>query len=78
MALDWSSTRGPSGDLSSTPGGPRSRVRARFAHLDRGLAWRLAPIGLLVLAAATYLWNLTVSGYANTYYSAAAQAAGQS
>ena len=42
-------------------------------------AWvRLAPLGLGMLAAVLYLWNLDVSGYANTYYSAAAQAAGQS
>ena len=78
MALDWSSTRGPSGDLSSTPGGPRSRVRRLAVALDRETAWRLAPVGLLVLAAVAYLWNLTASGYANTYYSAAAQAASQS
>ena len=46
--------------------------------MDRETAWRLAPLGLLVLAAVAYLWNLTASGYANTYYSAAAQAASQS
>ena len=37
----------------------------------------VAPLGLGLLAAAVYLWNLTVSGYANTYYAAAAQAASQ-
>ena len=37
-----------------------------------------APLALGLLAAALYLWDLTVSGYANTYYSAAAQAAAQS
>ena len=78
MALDWSSTRGASGDLSSTPGGPRSRVRRRTIALGRETAWRLAPLGLLLIAAVAYLWNLSVSGYANTYYSAAAQAASQS
>ncbi len=34
------------------------------------------PVGLL--AAVVTLWSLDVSGYANTYYSAAAQAASQS
>ncbi len=36
------------------------------------------PVVLAVVAAVAYLWNLQVSGYANTYYSAAAQAASQS
>lgn len=30
--------------------------------------------GLVMLAAATYLWNLSINGWANAYYSAAAQA----
>lgn len=78
MALDWSKTRGSSGDLSSTPGGPRSHVRGRILGLDREAAWRLAPLALFLLAGGAYLWNLTASGYANTYYAAAAQAASQS
>ena len=42
-------------------------------------AWvRVAFVGVIALAALLYLWNLAVSGYANTYYSAAALAAGQS
>jgi 4-amino-4-deoxy-L-arabinose transferase-like glycosyltransferase len=39
---------------------------------------RLALAGLAVLSAGLYLVNLTVSGYANTYYAMAAQAASQS
>ncbi len=39
---------------------------------------RLAPFGIGLLAAVVAFWNLTASGYANTYYSAAAQAASQS
>jgi 4-amino-4-deoxy-L-arabinose transferase-like glycosyltransferase len=35
-------------------------------------------LGVLALAAVLYVWNLTVSGYANTYYSAAALAGSQS
>ncbi|MEI7743604.1 MAG: glycosyl transferase, partial [Chloroflexota bacterium] len=38
----------------------------------------MAPIALGALAAFTCLWDLTSSGWANTYYSAAAQAAAQS
>ncbi len=48
---------------------------ARGATRRRALA---APAALAVLAGVLYLWNLTVSGYANTYYSAAAQAGSQS
>ncbi|HYO41592.1 MAG TPA: glycosyltransferase family 39 protein [Candidatus Limnocylindrales bacterium] len=40
--------------------------------------WRFVPVALAVLAGTLYLWNLTISGYANTYYSAAAQAGSQS
>ncbi len=39
---------------------------------------RLAPVALAVLAAVLYGTDLAVSGYANTYYSAAAQAASES
>jgi 4-amino-4-deoxy-L-arabinose transferase-like glycosyltransferase len=42
-------------------------------------AWvRPAFFGVIALAAVLYLWNLTVSGYANTYYSAAAVSASNS
>ena len=79
MALDWSSTRGSPGGLSSTPGGPRSRVRdAVTAPGATGLAWRLVPVAIVALAAVAYLWNLAISGWANTYYAAAAQAGSQS
>jgi 4-amino-4-deoxy-L-arabinose transferase-like glycosyltransferase len=57
------------------PDGPDSRT------LERSLeaAWpRLAFAGVIALAAVLYVWNLTVSGYANTYYSAAALSASQS
>jgi 4-amino-4-deoxy-L-arabinose transferase-like glycosyltransferase len=37
-----------------------------------------ATLGVVVLAAIVYIANLTISGYANTYYSAAAQAGAQS
>ncbi|MER7607986.1 glycosyltransferase family 39 protein [Nocardioides sp. NPDC127503] len=46
-------------------------------------SWRPTPeraslIVLLTLTAAAYLWTLSESGYANQYYSAAAQAGGES
>ena len=40
--------------------------------------YRLAFWGLLAATAAAYLWNLSASGWANAYYSAAAQAGSQS
>jgi 4-amino-4-deoxy-L-arabinose transferase-like glycosyltransferase len=49
-------------------------------RLARGAdaAWVLpAHIAVLALAAFVYIFNLTVSGYANTFYSMAAQAASQ-
>jgi 4-amino-4-deoxy-L-arabinose transferase-like glycosyltransferase len=46
--------------------------------VEKGRSWLLALAGVMGLAAFLYLWNLTVSGYANTYYSAAALAASQS
>jgi len=47
--------------------------------VPRAPAWtRLAPLEVGLLAAVVAFWSLTASGYANTYYSAAAQAASQS
>jgi 4-amino-4-deoxy-L-arabinose transferase-like glycosyltransferase len=43
------------------------------------VAWERLPfVGVVVLAAFVYVYNLTVSGFANTYYAMAAQAAAQS
>ena len=58
-------------------------VRGRLLGMVRGRSdealWvRPAFLGVLALAAVLYVWNLTVSGYANTYYSAAALAGSQS
>ena len=61
------------GDNTARTAQPESRITESRA------AWvRFAPLAVGFLAAAIYLWNLDVSGYANTYYSAAAQAASQS
>jgi 4-amino-4-deoxy-L-arabinose transferase-like glycosyltransferase len=52
-------------------GGVRSLVRGR----SEDPAWaRVALIGLLVATAVAYLWNLTASGDANSFYAAAVQA----
>jgi 4-amino-4-deoxy-L-arabinose transferase-like glycosyltransferase len=57
-------------------GADRPRL-ADFAA-SRLVAPDLPMVALAVLAGALYLVNLTVSGYANTYYAMAAQAASQS
>ena len=62
---------------------PRIRPVEGLRDLVRGdtseAAWvRPAFVAALILAAVLYLWNLTISGYANTYYSAAALAGSQS
>ncbi len=52
---------------------PRTRARAAEP------AWvRPAFAGVTLLSAVLYTWNLAISGYANTYYSAAALAASKS
>ncbi|MGW4999175.1 ArnT family glycosyltransferase [Streptomyces hydrogenans] len=56
---------------------------ARLARLWRGrpedAPWvRPAFLGLLAVTTALYLWNLSASGYANSFYSAAVQAGGES
>ncbi len=59
--------------------GFRRIVRALVRGDQDEAAWvRPALASVLGLAAILYLWNLTISGYANTYYSAAALAGSQS
>jgi 4-amino-4-deoxy-L-arabinose transferase-like glycosyltransferase len=62
---------------------PRFRPAEAVRALVRGdvdeAAWvRPAFFGVMALAAVLYIWNLTISGYANTYYSAAALAGSKS
>jgi 4-amino-4-deoxy-L-arabinose transferase-like glycosyltransferase len=45
-------------------------------HQGRWSRWALAP--LLAATAILYLWNLSASGYGNTFYAAASQAGSQS
>ncbi|GGL36912.1 glycosyltransferase family 39 protein [Phycicoccus endophyticus] len=68
--------RAPLGPTAADPAGPRG---GRLRHLVRGPeadpAWaRPALLALLVVTAVAYLWNLTASGWANAFYSAAVQA----
>ncbi|GGT67473.1 ArnT family glycosyltransferase [Streptomyces lateritius] len=62
---------------------PRPGTGAPLARLWRGRAddapWvRPAFLALLLVTAGLYLWNLSASGYANSFYSAAVQAGGES
>ena len=68
--------------LPAAPAGGSSTADAaslagRLSISERALG-RIALVGVTVLAAVLYLSNLTISGYANSYYSAAALAASQS
>jgi 4-amino-4-deoxy-L-arabinose transferase-like glycosyltransferase len=70
--------RPTAGPASGIPGTVAS-ILGRTTDHDRADAWALPAIaGVAALAGLLYLVNLTVSGYANTYYAMAAQAASQS
>ena len=65
------------------PGWGAGALASRVGSLVRGRAdepaWvRPSLVGVGLLAGVLYLWQLTVSGYANTYYAMAAQAGSQS
>ena len=75
----------PDGGFSADPSaglvqpGASDAVRAGSRAGVTGLSWAVAAqLGVAGLAAIVYIVNLTVSGFANTYYSAAALAASQS
>jgi len=58
-----------------SPRRPRARVDVRSEPRATEPSWaRPALIALLVLTAAAYLWDLSSSGYANSFYAAAVQA----
>ncbi|MDL9947428.1 glycosyltransferase family 39 protein [Gordonia sp. ABSL11-1] len=61
------------------PSGRHGRQLADRPTPHRALRWSpFALAGLLATTAVLYLWNLSSSGYANTFYAAAAQAGSQS
>ncbi|MFJ9577863.1 ArnT family glycosyltransferase [Streptomyces sp. NPDC101191] len=58
---------------------PNSLVRRLWRGRPEDAPWvRPAFYGLLLATTALYLWNLSASGYANSFYSAAVQAGSQS
>jgi 4-amino-4-deoxy-L-arabinose transferase-like glycosyltransferase len=64
----------PPGALDGPPGPPPPVDSPRW-DLRRWITWqRGAVAALLVLTAVAYLWDLTASGYANSFYAAAVQA----
>lgn len=67
--------RGATGHARSARSLPQRVWRGRPE--DPGWA-RPAFLGMLLAITAAYLWNLSASGYANSFYSAAAQAGSQS
>ncbi|MFH5879924.1 ArnT family glycosyltransferase [Arthrobacter sp. NA-172] len=74
----------PEGDAPRNRGRNRGRVRPGStrsgtvrAHDPHGLRHRLELAGVLIATAVLYLWNLGASGWANPFYSAAAQAGSQ-
>ncbi|MFJ6986179.1 MULTISPECIES: glycosyltransferase family 39 protein [unclassified Streptomyces] len=76
---------GPAGaaDAARAPLPPSTGRRSRARRLLRGRPedprWaRPAFLGLLAATLALYVWNLSASGYANSFYSAAVQAGSQS
>jgi 4-amino-4-deoxy-L-arabinose transferase-like glycosyltransferase len=71
--MTWSELFGPA--QAPAPVAEAAPHARPIAAATRG---HLALLGVVGLAALLYGWNLTVSGYANVYYSAAAQAASQS
>jgi 4-amino-4-deoxy-L-arabinose transferase-like glycosyltransferase len=64
---------------SAEPTGSRPLVRRLWRGSEADPTWaRPALLALLAATAAAYLWDLSASGWANAYYSAAAQAGSQS
>ena len=65
-------------NLEPRPAAPGAAFLNRIRSRSRDAVWLLpGTLGVLVLTAVVYLWNLTISGYANTYYAAAALAGSQ-
>jgi 4-amino-4-deoxy-L-arabinose transferase-like glycosyltransferase len=63
------------GDRRPTPPDDRSRWQRIWRSPAAQPAWaRPALLGLLALTAVLYLWDLSASGYANSFYAAAVQA----
>jgi 4-amino-4-deoxy-L-arabinose transferase-like glycosyltransferase len=69
----------PGAEPAPVVGVPRTLGRRALRGRPEDPAWvRPAFLGLLVATAVLYLWGLGASGWANSFYSAAAQAGSQS
>ncbi|WP_427016895.1 glycosyltransferase family 39 protein [Pseudarthrobacter sp. P1] len=64
----------PTGSGPSNDGGPRRRRLARLAFGNQARWIRPSAAAMLVGTALLYLWNITISGYGNSFYAAAVQA----
>jgi 4-amino-4-deoxy-L-arabinose transferase-like glycosyltransferase len=72
-------SKGRSADHQPAGAGRPGRLRRFWRGPDTDPAWaRPAMLGLLLVTLVLYTWNLTASGYANSFYSAAAQAGSES
>jgi 4-amino-4-deoxy-L-arabinose transferase-like glycosyltransferase len=70
---------GITGQASGLPPVARRRLRWRGREDAAGGWWaRPALLALLAVTAAAYAWNLSASGYANSFYAAAVQAGTES
>ncbi|HSC03296.1 MAG TPA: glycosyltransferase family 39 protein, partial [Solirubrobacteraceae bacterium] len=67
--MSWDSIPYPA--AGAGPAAAQSRTRSKDSERLRALVARPELIGLLALTAVLNLWNLSVNGWANTYYSAA-------
>jgi 4-amino-4-deoxy-L-arabinose transferase-like glycosyltransferase len=63
---------------SASRGGRGLMARLVLGREDDAVWVRPALVGLLICTAALYLWDLSASGWANTFYSAAVQAGAKS
>ncbi|MGV8965002.1 MAG: ArnT family glycosyltransferase [Cellulomonas sp.] len=75
-SADLATAAAPSPVLPVEP--PSSTAERRFVATPRQRWERPALIALLVITGALYLWDLAASGWANSFYSAAAQAGAES
>ncbi|CAN5127906.1 hypothetical protein BH11ACT1_BH11ACT1_05210 [soil metagenome] len=81
-AVPWPANAEPAAAVeasaSSTDAPRSSALDTEARHAARPRWERPAVVGLLVATAVLYLWDLSASGWANSFYSAAVQAGSQS
>ena len=75
-AVQWPAAAAEPMSKADAPGSPALDIATGHAARPR---WeRPAVVGLLVATAVLYVWDLSASGWANSFYAAAAQAGSQS